>query len=734
MRNSQNSFEILDLTIGGMTCAACAARLEKQLNRLPSVEAVVNFAAERAHVRFLPDAVDANVLLATVTKSGFSTTFARDDTRQIEKARKDAAYRQESTAFWYSAALTLPLVAQMFLMFGRDAHDDVIPRVIQLLLAAPVQFWIGARFYKGAWNALRNGAGNMDVLVALGTTMAWGYSAVVTFADWHEQHVYFEASATVITLVLLGKLLEARAKARTSAAIESLIRLQPQTARLERHGELVELPIAQVLPGDIVVVRPGEAVPVDGDVLTGTSSANEAMLTGESMPVVKNPGSRVFAATINGEGLLRCRATDVGSRTLLAGIIRLVEDAQGSKAPIQRLADRVSAFFVPAVVAIAFVTFAGWWYVTGDFTQAMVNAVAVLVIACPCALGLATPTAIMVGTGQGAKAGVLIRNAQALELAEKLEVLAVDKTGTLTEGRPTVTEIHPMTATSDQAWLLKLAASLEQGSTHPLASAIVNRAKADGIELVMPTNVVAIAGRGLIGDIGEMSVRVGSPAWFADEHMLVPPEAIALQQRGRSIVIVAVGQHVVGVIGLADPLRTSSRNAVARLQALGVEVVMLTGDNAGTAATIAAEAGITHYEAEVLPGDKAVAIGRLKTSHSGQRRVGMAGDGINDAPALAVADVSFAMGAGSDVAMQAADVTLMRDDLNSVADAISLSRATLRKIRQNLFFAFIYNVLGIPLAAFGLLNPVIAGAAMAASSVSVVSSSLLLKKWKPGKD
>jgi len=729
MNTSQNVLETIDLAVEGMTCAACAARLEKQLNRLPGVEAVVNFAAERARIRYAVGATDTERLLATVAKTGFAATLARDDTRADEKERKLAAYRRELVQFLVSAVLTLPLVAQMLFMFGTDTHTDIVPRWLQLALATPVQLWIGGRFYRGAWNALRNRAGNMDVLVALGTTMAWGYSVAVTLGGWAHQHVYFEASATVITLVLLGKLLEARAKARTSAAIEALVRLQPQTARLERDGQLVDVPVAQLIPGDVFVVRPGEAMPVDGEVLDGTSNANEAMLTGESMPVTKAPGSRVFAATVNGEGLLRCRATGVGAHTLLAGIIRLVEEAQGSKAPVQRLADRVSAVFVPVVVAIACATFIGWWLVSGDFSVAMVNAVAVLVIACPCALGLATPTAIMVGTGQGARAGVLIRNAEALELAEKIAVLAVDKTGTLTEGRPVVTEV----AGADAKRLLKLAASLEQGSTHPLAAAIVARAKAEGIELDVPQNMEAVAGRGIRGDVGGQRVRAGSPAWFVLEGLAVPPEAAMLQQQGRSIVAVAVGDEVLGLIGVADPLRASSRRAVGRLQRLGVEVVMLTGDNAGTAAAIAREAGITRYEAEVLPGDKAAAVNHLKTGNGG-RRVGMAGDGINDAPALAAADVSFAMGAGSDVAMQAADVTLMRDDLNGVADAISLSRATLAKIRQNLFFAFIYNVLGIPLAVFGLLNPVFAGAAMAASSVSVVGSSLLLRNWKPGKE
>ncbi|MDA8255854.1 MAG: heavy metal translocating P-type ATPase [Betaproteobacteria bacterium] len=719
----------LDLAIGGMTCATCATRIEKQLNKLEGVEAAVNLAAERAHIRYVPGLADPDSLVATVVKTGFTATVSSSDTRGEEKARKLAVYHQELRRFWISAALTLPLVAQMVFMFGSGAHDDVLPRWLQLLLATPVQFWIGWRFYVGGFNALRGGAGNMDVLVALGTTMAWAYSVVVTVAGLQHHHVYYEASATVITLVLLGKILEARAKAKTSAAIEALAKLQPQTARIERDGKLVDVAVATLIPGDVFVVRAGEAMPVDGEVIEGTSSANEAMLTGESLPVTKAAGDSVFAATINGDGLLRCRATGVGSHTLLAGIIRLVEEAQGSKAPVQRLADRVSAIFVPVVVAIALLTFIGWWALAGDFTQALVNAVAVLVIACPCALGLATPTAIMVGTGQGAKAGVLIRNAQALELAEKLKVLVVDKTGTLTEGRPVVTDVVGVGA-GDTAALLQLAASLEQGSTHPLAAAIVARAKADGLALATPQNVVTTAGRGLQGDVNGRRVQLGAVTWIKELGWSASAAEV-LAQAGRSVVAVVADDALLGFIGIADPLRASSRAAVARLNRLGIEVVMLTGDNAGTAQAVALQAGITHFEAEVLPGDKAAAVNKLKDSG---RQVGMAGDGINDAPALAAADVSFAMAAGSDVAMQAADVTLMRDDLGSVADAISLSRATLAKIRQNLFFAFIYNVLGIPLAALGMLNPVIAGAAMAASSVSVVSNSLLLRRWQSNKD
>ncbi|MDP2822162.1 MAG: heavy metal translocating P-type ATPase [Sulfuritalea sp.] len=736
--SADSSRETVELALGGMTCAACAARIEKQLNKLPGVEAAVNFAAERAHVRYAPGEVDVGRLISTIVKTGFTADVSTADTRAAEKAKKFAIYRDELRRFWIAAALSLPLVAQMAFMFGagvNEAHADVIARWLQLLLATPVQFWIGWRFYVGGFNAIRGGAGNMDVLVALGTSMAWAYSFVVTLWNLHHQHVYFEASATVITLVLLGKILEARAKAKTSAAIEALAKLQPQTARIERQGEngseLVDVPVATLIPGDVFVVRAGEAMPVDGEVIEGASAANESMLTGESLPVTKAAGDRVFAATINGDGLLRCRATGVGSHTLLAGIIRLVEEAQGSKAPVQRLADKVAAIFVPVVVVIALLTFIAWWALAGDFTQALVNAVAVLVIACPCALGLATPTAIMVGTGQGAKAGVLIRNAVALELAEKLKVLVVDKTGTLTEGRPVVTDVLPLgVGAHDTAILLQVAASLEQGSTHPLAAAIVARAKADGLSLLTPQNVVTSAGKGMVGEVDGRRVLVGSVTWMKEQGWSAP-QADALAEAGRSVVAVVVDETLLGFIGIADPLRATSRAAVARLNHFGIEVRLLTGDNAGTAQAVAREAGIAHFEAEVLPGDKAAAVQKLKRDGV---LVGMAGDGINDAPALAAADVSFAMAAGSDVAMQAADVTLMRDDLNGVADAISLSRATLAKIRQNLFFAFIYNVLGIPLAALGMLNPVIAGAAMAMSSVSVVSNSLLLRNWKPDKD
>ncbi|MBX9847764.1 MAG: heavy metal translocating P-type ATPase [Rhodocyclaceae bacterium] len=718
----------VELALEGMTCAACAARIEKGLNKLPGVEAAVNFANEKAQVRYTGLSVED--LIARVEKIGYVATVSTQATRDDEKARKLAQYQADRRQFAIAALLTLPLVAQMGWMFSGDMHNhqDVLPRWLQFLLATPVQLWIGWRFYVGAWHALfpsmGGGGGNMDVLVALGTGAAWLFSTVVLFSGWHE-HVYFEASATVITLVLLGKLLETRAKVKTGEAIEALIRLQPQTATLFKDGEYRTVPVDSLIPGDVFVVRGGESVPVDGEVIEGTSSVNEAMLTGESLPVDKAVGARVLAATVNGNGQLVCRATGVGSHTLLAGIIRLVEAAQGSKAPVQRLADQVAAVFVPVVVGIALLTFVlGWWWL-GAFTPALINAVAVLVIACPCALGLATPTAIMVGTGNGAQHGILIRNAAALELAEKLNVLAVDKTGTLTLGQPQVTDVLPAPGITEER-LLMLAASLEQGATHPLAQAVV--ARAAGLPLQAPAAVEVLVGKGLRGRVGDQMLMLGSPASLAelghaaDDVVLAP-----LQSAGKTVVGLLADDRLMGWLAIADPLRQSTAAAVARLRDMGVEVLMLTGDNPRTAAAIAAQLGIKRFEAEVLPQRKAEVIAELRAAG---KHVGMVGDGINDAPALAAADVSFAMGAGSDVALEAADITLMRNDLAGIAAAISLSRATLRKIRQNLFFAFIYNVLGIPLAALGMLNPVIAGAAMAASSVSVVTNSLLLKRWK----
>jgi Cu+-exporting ATPase len=725
----------LELSLGGMSCAACAARIEKVLNRLPGVEANVNFAAESARVRYAPELADQAAIVGAVAKAGFTATPRITRDREAEKARKEAEFQAELRMFWISAILSLPFLAQMVGMLsgGMSAfahHAEWLPRWFQCLLAAPVQFWIGRRFYTGAWSSLRGGGANMDVLVALGTSVAYFFSLVVVLLDRHDLHVYFEASASIITLVLLGKLLEARARARTSAAIEALLRLQPPTAQIEQDGQLVEMPVAQVVAGMVFVLRPGDSVPVDGEVLSGESSADEAMLTGESVPVAKTAGDKVFAATVNGDGVMRCRATGVGADTLLAGIVRLVEQAQGGKPAVQRLADRIAAIFVPTVVAIALLTFVGWWWFGGELAPALVNAVAVLVIACPCALGLATPTAVMVGTGQGARAGILVKNAEALELAEKIKVLVVDKTGTLTEGRPAVLDVRTAAGVSRDEMLL-LAASLEQASHHPLAQAVVVAARAAGVEPVMPEAAQAVGGKGVSGRVNGRLVLVGSPDFLVEQGVPLPADVLApLLAAALTPVGVAVDGRALGALGIADPLRATSKAAVARLQALGVRVVMLTGDHPAAAARIATEVGISEFRAQVLPGEKAAAVEALRS----EGLVGMVGDGINDAPALAAADVSFAIGAGSDVAIEAADLTLVRNDLNSVADAISLSRATLGKIRQNLFFAFIYNILGIPAAAFGLLNPVIAGAAMAMSSVSVVSNSLLLRRWRAGKN
>ncbi len=718
----------IDLAITGMTCAACAARIEKVLNRLPGVTASVNFATESARVAVAsPESapIVPDTLIKAVEKAGYGahlkTALSRDD----EKRQHVEAYEREWRRFLIAAALTAPFLAQMIGM--ATGRHDLLPLWLQFALATPVQFWIGQRFYTGAWHSLRGGGANMDVLVALGTTMAYGYSAVVMV--WSlPHHVYFEASATVITLVLLGKLLEMRARARASSAIEDLMRLQPKTATVERNGERVEVNVADIQPGTVFIVRPGESVAVDGDVLDGESSVDESLLTGESLPSAKRAGARVYAGTLNQQGMLRCAATGVGQHTALAAIVRLVEDAQGSKAPIQRLADVIAGIFVPVVVGIAALTWLAWWLIGGDITAATINAVAVLVIACPCALGLATPTAIMVGSGIGARAGVLIRNAQALETAGNIDTLVVDKTGTLTEGKPVVTDVIPVgDARRDD--VLTTAAALEQGSKHPLAQAVVTHAREAGLALESVSGFESLSGKGAQARIGEARVTLGSPAFAAELGLALPgAETAALQRSGKTVIFVARAGRVLGVIGIADQLRASTPAAVRELIALGIAPIMLTGDNALTAETIAREAGITQWQAGMLPQDKAGRVQQLRAEH---RKPGMVGDGVNDAPALAAADVSFAIGAGADVAIQTADITLMRNDLMSVADAIRLSRATLRKIKQNLFFAFFYNALGIPLAALGLLNPVIAGAAMAMSSVSVVGNALLLKRWKP---
>ncbi|HVL36045.1 MAG TPA: heavy metal translocating P-type ATPase [Burkholderiales bacterium] len=694
---------VVELDVEGMTCAACAARIEKSLNRLQGVEASVNLATEKATVRFEPKALELETIIERIREAGYDARLARegelrDHTAEFRRARND---------FLLAALLTAPFLAEMAAMLA--GRHGLLPGALQWLLATPVQFWSGARFYRGAWKALRGGSANMDVLVALGTSAAYFFSAAVLFLGL-EGHLYFEAAAVVITLVLLGKLLEARAKVKAQQSLEGLIRLQPRKAWVEREGALVEVDVATLQPGDEFVVRPGDAIAVDARVLEGGSSVDEAMLTGESAPVDKAPGASVFAGTVNGEGALKCVAVGTGKATVLAGIIRLVAAAQASKPPVQRLVDKVSGVFVPIVVGIALVTFLAWLAGIG-LEAAVIPAVSVLVIACPCALGLATPTALMVGVGRAARAGVLIKNAEALEAAQKLDTLVLDKTGTLTRGEPEVTRIEA----EDPEALLVVAAALEARSEHPLARAIRRRAPPAALPVA---GFKAHGGRGVSGLIEGKFARLGSPAFLGRESPL----------KGATVVGVEYDARLLGWIALADELRPSSAQAVRRLVAMGIEPVIVSGDSEAAVRAVAERLGIARWKAGVLPQDKADEIERLRAEG---RRVGMAGDGVNDAPALAKADVSFVLASGSGASLDVADVTLMRNDLAGLADAIALSRATLAKIRQNLFFAFVYNVLGLPLAAAGLLNPVVAGAAMAASSVSVVSNSLLLNRWKP---
>ncbi|GCE90206.1 cation/heavy metal transporter [Komagataeibacter diospyri] len=715
----------VDLSISGMSCAACAARIEKILNRLPLTQASVNLATERAHIVFVPGIADEDTFIARIEKAGFGASLVNDGMPDDTHARRLAAWRAERAHFVLLLILSLPFFAQMVLMpFGAMY---MMPGWLQLVLAGVVQFYGARHLYQRAWNALRGGGANMDVLVVMGTSIAYFFSATVVIAHLH-QPLYFEASVAIITLISLGRLMEARARDRTSAGLESLLKLQPRLAHVLVNGAMVDRPVADVRVGDIFVVRPGESVPVDGLVREGASEVNEAMLTGESMPTLKQAGSRVFGGTINTNGMLRATATGVGHDTALAHIVKMVEQAQGSKAHVQRLVDRISNIFVPTVIAIALATFMMGWLVTGNATWSLVSAVSVLVIACPCSLGLATPTAIMVGTGLGARCGILFRNADALERAQKLTTIIMDKTGTLTEGRPTVSDVVPGPGI-DTGRLLAIACALEQDSEHPLARAIVDHATAAGISPLPVSDFHAMPGMGVTAMIDGAPACLGSPRFMAD-HGIAPDDTVTtrLEQEGKTVIAVTANGQPIGHIALLDRLRPDAIRTVSALKAAGIRVMMLTGDNPRSAAIVAKQAGVDDFMAGVLPGDKAQAV---RTCHDQGGVVGMVGDGINDAPALAAADVGFAIGAGAAIALDTADIVLMKSELTSVLDAISLSRATLSKIRQNLFFAFIYNILGLPLAAFGLLNPIVAGAAMAMSSVSVVSNSLLLNRWKP---
>lgn len=714
----------IDLDIEGMSCASCVGRVERALRKVDGVlDAEVNLATERAHVRFAAG-VPPELLSEVVERAGYHARLHR-------AAEQPAAtmHKRELLHVLLAVALSLPLALPMLLsVFG---VQWMLSGWLQLALATPVQFALGARFYRAGWNALRAGSGNMDLLVALGTSAAYGLSLYL-LATRGAHHLYFEASAVVITLVLLGKWLEARAKRQTTAAIRALQVLQPETARVRRDGVEIDVSVRQLRVGDIVVVRPGERIPVDGIVQEGASHIDESMITGESLPVARQAGEKVTGGAINAEGLLLVRTTAVGAESTLSRIIRLVESAQSAKAPIQRLVDKVSAVFVPVVVAIAVLTLIAWWLYSGSLEASIINAVAVLVIACPCALGLATPAAIMAGTGAGARYSILIKDAEALEVAHALTTVVFDKTGTLTEGKPALIDAVPHRIVRRD--LIRLAAAVQQGSEHPLARTVVATAQAEGIDQAAASEVAALPGRGLSATVEGMSLRLGSTRLMQELGIDLTPlagQAEVLQREGRTVSWLAVageGRRLLGLLAFGDNIKPSAQAAVQRLHAIGVKTVLLTGDNAGSAHAVGSALGIGRVVAEVLPADKAGEIAALK---AGGGKVAMVGDGINDAPALAAADVGIAMSTGTDVAMHAAGITLMRGDPALVADAIDISRRSYAKIRQNLFWAFIYNLVGIPLAAFGLLSPVIAGAAMAFSSVSVISNALLLTRWRP---
>jgi P-type Cu+ transporter len=727
--------QALSLQIEGMTCASCVARVEKALLKVPGVIAAeVNLATEQAQVRLAAREIDMAAVLRAVERAGYAARAVNEPGAVTEGAAEAAPNRHRLPEWWpvaVAGVLSAPLVLPMFTaLFGLPW---MLPGWLQLLLATPVQFWLGARFYRAGWKALRAGAGNMDLLVALGTTAGYGLSVYQLLVHGeHAMHqLYFEASAVVITLVLLGKWLEGRAKRQTTEAIRALQALRPDRARVRRDGTDVDVALADVRVGDLVVVRPGERVPVDGEVVEGASEIDESMITGESLPVAKHPGDRATGGSVNAEGLLLIRTLAVGAESTLARIVRLVESAQAKKAPIQRLVDRVSAVFVPVVIGIALVTLLGWGLGTGNWETAILNAVAVLVIACPCALGLATPTAIMAGTGVAARHGVLIKDAEALEVAHGVEVVAFDKTGTLTEGKPELVAFEAVDG--NDAGLLGASAAIQANSEHPLAHAVMDAAKRERVGVPMASEVRAVAGRGMAAAVRQRQLRLGSSRYMQElgvDLTALEARAQALRASGRTVSWLAdVGDkpQLIGLLAFADAPKASAAHAVQELQRLGIRTVMLTGDNQGSADSVGQQLGIDEIRAEVLPEDKADIVTALK---NGGHRVAMVGDGINDAPALAAADVGIAMSTGTDVAMHAAGITLMRGDPALVADAIDISRRTYAKIRQNLFWAFVYNVIGIPLAAFGLLSPVVAAAAMALSSVSVVTNALMLRSWK----
>ncbi len=727
----------LTLPIAGMTCASCVAKVERALKSVPGViDASVNFATEKATVRVAPNHVTLEKLKQAVRKIGYDVPEVHKhhqaSTHLHHADEREALLRRKLIV---SAVLTAGIFLLMYPgMLGLKLPiSDPLNYLVQLLLATPVQWWAGWQFYRGAWAAARHKTTDMNTLIAVGTTAAYGYSALLPLFSPHgHMDLYFDTSAAIITLILLGRLLEARAKGRTSEAIKKLIGLQAKTARVIRDGQERDIPVEQVHVGDTVIVRPGEKIPVDGIVIDGASAVDESMITGESLPVEKRPGDEVIGATLNKTGSFTFRATKVGSETALAQIIQLVEEAQGAKPPIAKLVDVIASYFVPAVIVIAIVTFVGW-YLFGPqpaLTKALLNFVAVLIIACPCALGLATPTSIMVGTGKGAEHGILIRGGDALETAHKLTTIVLDKTGTLTKGKPEVTDVIAASGLSEEM-VLQVAASVERGSEHPLGEAIMRRAQERDVKLEEARDFSAVPGHGVRASLNGRKILLGNLKLMHDEQIALnglKEQAERLAEAGKTPVFVAQDGRVVGVIAVADTIKEHSREAVAALKALGLEVMMITGDNRRTAKAIAQQAGIEGVLAEVLPEEKANAV---KTLQAQGKRVAMVGDGINDAPALAQADVGIAIGTGTDVAMEASDITLVGGDLRGVVTAIALSRATIRNIWQNLFWAFIYNTVLIPVAAFGLLNPILAAGAMGLSSVSVVSNALRLRRFRP---